>query len=138
MAGETWRHWPHDDGPVSNDLSHTERLVAQTASLAPTVLLTAPPAPGLYDIDVFAECAVTSVAGTLAINLIYTGALGLVTWATPTMLLTTILLPTGRMSERFTVWVTGGDISFSTTVGGLIGAPQYNVAVRASRAWSTQ
>lgn len=137
MAGETWRHWPHDDGPIDNNLAHMERLTGQTASLSPVTLLTAPPAPALYDIDVLAECTLVGVAGTLAVNLLYTGVLGATTWPTSTMLLTTILLPTGRLAQRFSVWVTGGDIAFSTTVGGLIGSPQYNVTVRAARGLST-
>lgn len=137
MAGEIWRHWPHDDGPIDNNLSHMERLTGQTGSVGAVTLLTAPPAPGLYDVDILAECILVGVAGTLTVNLLYTGVLGATVWPTPTMLLTTILLPTGRMAERFSIWITGGDIAFSTTVGGLIGSPQYNVTVRAARALST-
>lgn len=131
-------HWPDDTLPVIPDgnLSHTVRMVDQTAALSPITLLTAPPSD-LYFLDFYVECTVAGVAGTVAANGIYTGTNGSVTQASPILLLTSIVPPNAHLMYRATCWVASGDISFSASMLGIVGSPKYTIIARAARAWST-
>lgn len=114
-------------------LSHLERRTAQLASLAAITLLAAPP-PDLYAVDVYLDCSLGGAAGTVIATVSYTDSSGATSQVTGALVLTGI----GRLALRLSFFLASGDIAFTTTVAGAIGAPTYNVTARAERCWSTQ
>lgn len=131
-------HWPAEPDPTFTDpaASHTEFRQDQTASLAPILLLASPGVPDMYSIDFALECTVAGIAGTLSATAFYTDLSGAVSATTATMLLTGIAAPAGRLSQRISFRLVGGDISFGTTMVGIVGSPKYNVTASARRNWS--
>jgi hypothetical protein len=111
-------------------LSHTDRQTAQTASLAAITLLTAP-VSDLYAVDIYLECT-TAGAGTVLATISFTDDTGAATVATAALVLTAL----GRQSTRICFWLASGNISYTTTVAGLVAA-QYACVVRAQRLWSS-
>lgn len=125
-------NWPTDPG----SLAHTARLVGQNASLGVTTLLSAPP-PDLYFVDIYLECTTAGSAGTVLVTVNYTDSVGAASQLTTALVLTTSAPAVAHLAARVTLWLASGDITFTTTVAGVVGAPVYNVTVRAQRAPST-
>lgn len=122
-------NWPADPAQL---YARTTKFAGQLASLGTTVLLAAPP-PDMYHVDVYQECGLGGAAGTVLCTVSYTDNVGATTQATVTLALTGL----GHLATRFVIVVASGDITFTTTVVGAVGSPQYNVTARAQRAPST-
>lgn len=116
-------------------LSHTEQRTAQTASVGPITLLTAPPSD-LYAFDVYLECTTAGSAGTVLATVSYTDHNGAATQLTGTLVLTSASAAVAHLSFRVCFWLASGDVTFSTTVAANVGG-QYAVTARAARLTSS-
>jgi hypothetical protein len=126
-------NWPANPADV---YAHTTRFTGQLNSLATQTLLTAPP-PDLYFVDIYLECPVAGAAGTVLVTVAYTDSLGVANQLTGAFALTSATPLTAHLAARLTLLVASGDITFTTTVAGAVGGPQYNITIRAQRAPST-
>lgn len=126
-------NWPFI--AATPDISHLERRVGLQASLGSVTLLVAP-TPDMYAVDVYAEVTTASAAGTVAAFVNYTDSTGAAQQTTATLILTVAGI-TAHLSARLCFWLASGDVTFGTTVAGLIGTPTYNVTARAERCWSS-
>jgi hypothetical protein len=67
-----------------------------------------------------------AAAGTITFNVVATDDVGSVTNSSSALALTA----TGRTSGEFTMYVASGNLTYSTTLGGVIGTARYALRVR--------
>lgn len=101
-------------------------IVGQTASIGSTALTNSPPV-GLYRVEVIALCTTAGTAGTLKVSITSTDSVGS---HTEDLINTLDLSATGRLTGSASFLRTSGDISYSTTVTGATGSPQYALYIR--------
>lgn len=99
----------------------------QTASIGSATWSTSPPA-GMYQVDYHVSNLSAIAAGTVSLTIAFTDDVGATTRTTSNLSLTT----TGRLTDNapWVIYVASGNITYSTTVTGASGTPNYAVRLR--------
>ena len=127
----TWQYieW-NGAGLGSTAIVEAVEYTEQTASIGSTTLYT-PPAVGLYRVSVYQLCTKAGAGGTLDTTLAWTDDSG-VQGITPASQVDLTSLGSGGTSSTFIRSIASA-ISFSTTVAGASGAPEYGLWISAER-----
>ena len=101
------------------------RLTGQTATITGSVLLTKP-AAGRYLVLGSIRTTTTSAAGAAAFSLGFTDDAGA---ETPTPIAAHSLMAAGQSNFSQFVTVASGDLTYSVTLSGVVGSPQFAIDI---------
>ena len=120
--------WQRGNGTIVGTQG-TIDLTAQTSSIGTTNVMNTQ-AAGMFLVSVYAMCTTAGTAGTLDVTIGWTDTVG----ATTEMYVTGLSLSaTGRGKGNRCIYCTVGTaITYSTTVTGALGSPQYELRIRAT------